>query len=88
MTEQNFGNRKVLLGSVLAFGLIAIAGCLEEIDFAKADAIDESIAIQGKIVKGSPSFVLVTIRGVFNFEDDTTFFTQDMYLLIYRLMLM
>lgn len=50
-------------------GLLFLSGCLDEIDFAKADAIDTSIAIQGKIVKSDPSFVSITIRGVFNFED-------------------
>ena len=50
-------------------GLVFLSGCLDEIDFAKADAIDSSIAIQGKIVKSNPSFVSITIRGVFNFED-------------------
>ena len=55
-----------LAGLVLLF---VWNGCLDEIDFARADAIDEAIAIQGKIVKGSPSFVRVTIRGVFNFTD-------------------
>jgi len=50
-------------------GFVFLSGCLDEIDFAKADAIDESIAIQGKIVKSEPSFISITIRGVFNFED-------------------
>lgn len=50
-------------------GFIFLSGCLDEIDFVSADTIDESIAIQGKIVIGDPSFVTVTIRGVFNFTD-------------------
>lgn len=50
-------------------GLVFLSGCLDEIDFATADAIDESIAIQGRVVKSDPSFIAITIRGVFNFED-------------------
>lgn len=57
----------------LALGLFAVSGCLDEIDFAKADKIDDSIAIQGKIVKGSPSFVNVTVRSVFNFQEAARF---------------
>jgi len=50
-------------------GLILLSGCLDEIDFANASSIDDSIAIQGRIVKANPSFINVTIRGVFNFQD-------------------
>ncbi len=57
------------LVAFLAFGLVVVSGCLDEIDFASAGQIDDSIAIQGKIVKANPSFVSVTIRGVFNFQD-------------------
>ena len=56
----------------LAFGcllVLVVPSCLDEIDFQQADNIDNGIAIQGKIVKGSPSFVSVTTRRVFNFED-------------------
>lgn len=60
---------RLSLIAFLALGLIVSAGCLDEIDFAKAGKIDDSIAIQGKIVKANPSFVNVTIRSVFNFQD-------------------
>ena len=61
--------KRIFLGTLLAIGLIAVSGCLDEIDFAQADTIDGALAIQGRIVKGSPSFVMVTVRGVFNFQD-------------------
>ena len=55
--------------AILSVGLLVISSCLDEIDFASADTIDEAIAIQGKVVKADPSYISVTIRGVFNFQD-------------------
>ena len=55
--------------TVLFVGLFWLSGCLDEIDFASADTIDSAIAIQGKVVKADPSYISVTIRGVFNFQD-------------------
>ena len=50
-------------------GIIGLSSCLDEIDFASADTIDDAIAIQGRVVKADPSYISVTIRGVFNFQD-------------------
>ena len=54
---------------VLFIGLFWLSGCLDEIDFSSAETIDSAIAIQGKVVKADPSYISVTIRGVFNFQD-------------------
>jgi len=57
---------------IFLVGLICIScltiGCLDSIDFERPDTIKDGIAIQGKLVKGSPSFVRVTIRKVFDFR--------------------
>ncbi len=55
--------------TIFAFGIIGFSSCLDEIDFSGADTINEAIAIQGRVVKADPSFISVTIRGVFNFQD-------------------
>ena len=68
MKSSNILSR-FLIATFVIGGLVFLSGCLDEIEFASADTIDESIAIQGKIVKGEPSFVSITIRGVFNFTD-------------------
>ena len=68
MKVSRFIERYSLI-AILAIGLIGISSCLDEIDFASAETIDEAIAIQGKVVKANPSYISVTIRGVFNFED-------------------
>lgn len=68
MKVSKFIERYALI-AIMAIGLIGISSCLDEIDFASAETIDEAIAIQGKVVKANPSYISVTIRGVFNFED-------------------
>jgi hypothetical protein len=60
---------KTVSSLVIAVGLIGLAGCLDEIEFDSSSSIDDGIAIQGKLVLGSPSFVSITIRKVFNFKD-------------------
>ena len=55
--------------TVIAIGLFWMSGCLDEIDFVRPDAVENGIAIQGKLVKGDPSFVRVTIRKTFDFSE-------------------
>lgn len=68
MKVSKFIERFTLI-TIFAVGLIGFSSCLDEIDFASAETIDEAIAIQGKVVKANPSYISVTIRGVFNFMD-------------------
>lgn len=44
-------------------------GCLDPIEFERPETIQNGIAIQGKLIKGSPSTIRVTIRKVFNFRE-------------------
>jgi len=51
------------------FGLsILIAGCLDGIEFDRPNTIEDGVAIQGKLVKGSPSFINVSLKQVLDFE--------------------
>ncbi len=50
--------------------LLAFA-CLDEIDLAVDQGFDETIAIEGRIVKGNPSRVLVGISRLFDFAPDS-----------------
>ncbi|MFK7983528.1 MAG: DUF4249 family protein [Saprospiraceae bacterium] len=68
MKVSKFIERFTLL-IIFSIGLFGLSSCLDEIDFASAGTIDEAIAIQGKVVKANPSYISVTIRGVFNFTD-------------------
>jgi len=68
MKVSKFIERFALLFLFLV-GLFGLSSCLDEIDFANAETIDEAIAIQGRVVKADPSYISVTIRGVFNFQD-------------------
>ncbi len=49
--------------------LIVFLGCLDTIDFKRPDTIENGIAIQGKLTKGNPSTIRVTIRELFNFKE-------------------
>ena len=44
-------------------------GCLDEIEFERPTTIDNGIAIQAKLVKGSPNTIHVSIQKLFNFKD-------------------
>ena len=68
MKVSKFIERFTLI-TLFSVGLICFSSCLDEIDFSSAETIDEAIAIQGKVVKANPSYISVTIRGVFNFMD-------------------
>lgn len=68
MKVSKFIERFALL-IIFTVGLFGLSSCLDEIDFASAGTINEAIAIQGKVVKANPSYISVTIRGVFNFTD-------------------
>lgn len=68
MKVSKFIERFTLL-IVFSVGLFGLSSCLDEIDFVSESTINEAIAIQGKVVKANPSYISVTIRGVFNFQD-------------------
>lgn len=53
----------------LLFLLVVLFGCLDPIEFERPDTIENGIAIQGKLTKGTPSNIRVTIRKIFNFKD-------------------
>jgi len=44
--------------------------CIDELEFERPDTLENSIAIQGKLVKGDPSVVTVTVRKVFDFASE------------------
>lgn len=47
---------------------ILITGCLDSITFEQPETISDGLAIQGKLVKGSPSFINVTLKQVLDFN--------------------
>ena len=47
--------------------VISLFGCLDTINFERPDTIENGIAIQGKLTKGNPSTIRVTIKELFNF---------------------
>ncbi len=55
---------------VLVTTLFLINSCIDEVDFERPDAIENGIAIQGKLVKGDPSFIQVSVRRVFDFSNE------------------
>jgi len=61
--------RNICLLLVLS-ALIVVSSCVDEIDFERPDAIENGIAIQGKLIKGDPSFVQVSVRRVFDFTNE------------------
>lgn len=64
--KNSSANSKLFLLGCL---FLVWAGCLDKIEFDRPDTIDSGIAIQGKLVKGSPSTIRVSIRKVFNFKE-------------------
>ncbi len=44
-------------------------GCVDKIEFDRPATIDDGIAIQGKLIKGNPSTIRVSVRNVFNFQE-------------------
>lgn len=50
--------------------LLATPSCLDEINFDRPDTISNGLAIQGKLVKGNPSFIRVTVRKIFDFSEN------------------
>lgn len=57
---------------ILFLGLILInITCVDQIDFERPETIEGGIAIQGKLTKGNPSFVNLSIRKVFGFKFDS-----------------
>ena len=56
------------------FGLsIFLGACIDRIDFERPQTLEDAIAIQGKLVKGSPSRVNVSIRKVLDFKSAPRF---------------
>jgi len=49
--------------------VISLFSCVDKIDFAQPEVIQNAIAIQGKLTKGNPSRVEVEISEVFNFSE-------------------
>lgn len=56
-----------LAGSLFCLSIL-IGGCLDRIDFNRPETISDGVAIQGKLVKGSPSFINVTLKQVLDFQ--------------------
>lgn len=49
---------------------IIILGCLDEIELEKAtSSLDDAILVQGKLIKGESSFVIINVSNIFNFTD-------------------
>ena len=59
----------LLLGKLLIIAIL-ISGCLDQIDFDRPDTIEDGVAIQGKLVRGTPNYIRVTIRRVFDFSEN------------------
>ena len=57
------------IGVVILFTLVAISlsGCLEQIDLDIPKGFQESVVIQGQLIKGDPSIVEVTVSRLFDF---------------------
>jgi len=49
--------------------ILCWTGCIDEIKFDRPDTIDNGIAIQGKLTKGNPSTIRVSIRKLFDFQE-------------------
>ena len=58
------------LVSILACMLFVLPSCLDDIEFDRPATIENGIAIQGKLVKGDPSFIRVTLRRIFDFSEN------------------
>lgn len=59
------------------FCLAILSNCQESIAFEKPETIKETINIQGKLTKGSPSQIEVKIQQVFNFIESPSLFFAD-----------
>jgi len=53
----------------LFFLIVLLVGCLDPIEFERPETIQDGLAIQGKLTKGEPSHIRVTVRKVFNFKE-------------------
>lgn len=60
------------LAKILFLGLILVnIACVDKIDFERPETIEGGIVIQGKLTKGNPSVVNLSIRKVFGFKFDS-----------------
>lgn len=62
--------------------ILFFTNCISEFDFVRPDSIKGAISIQGKLVKGAPSTVSVTLRDVFDFFNSADFLTAGKVLII------
>lgn len=53
----------------ILISIVVLFGCVDKIDFERPVTIQNGIAILGKLTKGNPSRIRVTIRKVFNFNE-------------------
>ncbi len=60
----------LFLASMLICVLLVLPSCLDDIEFDRPETIENGIAIQGKLVKGNPSFIRVTLRRIFDFSEN------------------
>lgn len=67
---------KRVFGGLLLITVLTLAACIDEIAFEPPNEFQNSIVIQGKIVKGNPSSVELTLQNVFDFsfEEGPSFF--------------
>lgn len=67
---------KRILVIYLMISAISLLSCIDEISFEPPNEFQNSIVIQGKIVKGNPSSVELTLQNVFDFsfEEGPSFF--------------
>lgn len=62
--------------------LLLHTNCLEKFDFERPDSIQGAVSIQGKLVKGNPSRIEVTMRDVFDFFNTPKFLAASKVYLI------
>ncbi len=60
----------VQLGSIILLSFL-VGNCLDPIEFERPVTIKNGVAIQGKLNKGNPSYLNVSIREIFNFEKNS-----------------
>lgn len=64
------------------FVFLLFSSCIDKFDFERPDSIKDAIAIQGRIAKGNPSTVRVTVKEVFDFANFPKFLSASEVLII------
>jgi hypothetical protein len=70
--NYNFSNKiNLLIKSTLVLGLFSLSACLDPIDLDIPEGFDNTLVVQGILVKGNPSTFELTVSRLFDFTPES-----------------